>query len=93
MLDVVELGELAARARHVEALELLERLLSEVGPVDEEQDPLRTGAELVVEQPLGRCSRQQNVLPDPVAIWIESTGVVVLQRRLEVADGGGLGIT
>ena len=43
VLDVVELGELAARAGHLEALELLERLLPEVGPVDEEQDALGLG--------------------------------------------------
>ena len=49
-LHVVELAELAARSGHVEALELLERLLAEVGPIDQEQDALRPA---LGDQPLG----------------------------------------
>ena len=49
-LHVVQLGELAAVVGGVEALELLERLPAQVGPVDQEQDPARTG---VADQPVG----------------------------------------
>ena len=51
MLDVVELGELAAVVGRDELLELLERLPAEVGAVDQEQDPPRVGE---LDQPVDR---------------------------------------
>ncbi len=43
VLDVVQLGELAAVVGRDELLELLERLPAEVGAVDQEQDALGAG--------------------------------------------------
>ena len=50
MLDVVELGELAAVVRRREVLELLQRLAAEVRAIDEEEDAARIG---VLDQAVG----------------------------------------
>ncbi len=82
VLDVVELGELAAVVGRREPLELLQRLAAEVGAVDEEEDPPRVG---VLDQPvadvgggerLARPGRHLDQRPRPVR----------RQRLLEVRD-------
>ncbi len=88
VLDVVELGELAARAGHLEALELLERLLPEVGPVDEEQDALGLS---VADQPLAHVRRGER-LARTGGHLDQRSGVVVLERSLQIGDRCELGI-
>ena len=82
VLHVVELGELAARAGHLEALELLEGLLAEVGPVDEEQDALGLG---VTDQPLADVRRGEG-LARPRRHLDQRPRMVVLERAFQVAD-------
>lgn len=64
-LDVVEVGELAGVAGRGELPELAKGLAAEVGPVNQEQHPLRGGGQ---HQAVGQVGAM-NVLPDPVAIW------------------------
>jgi hypothetical protein len=50
MLDVVELGEEAAGVGRAETVELVARLLAEVGAVHEEEDAAGAG---VLDEPVG----------------------------------------
>ena len=54
MLDVVDLGELAAGVGRDELLELGHGLAAEIGAVDEEQDALGPG---VLDEPVGEAAR------------------------------------
>ncbi len=87
-MNVFELGELPAGAGHVEALKLFERLIAEVGPVDQEQDAF--GAALGDEpfgdvdggERLARTGRHLDEGPWPV----------LPKRPLQVDDGVMLSI-
>ncbi len=81
-LDVFELGELPACAGHVEALKLFERLIAEVGTVDQEQNAL--GAALGDEalRNVGGCKR----LTRPGGHLDKRPRPVVLERPFEVGD-------
>ena len=87
VLDVVQLGELAAVVGGVEALELLERLPAQVGPVDQEQDPAGPG---VADQPVGDVGGGEG-LARPGRHLDQRPGVVALEAGLEVLDRRHLG--
>ena len=87
-LHVVELAELAARSGYVEALELLERLLAEVRPIDQEQDALRPG---LGDQPLGDVGGGERLARTGRHLD-QGARLVVLERLFEVGDRRVLGI-
>lgn len=82
VLHVVELGELTTRPRHLEALELLERLLAQVSPVDQEKDPLGLA---VSNEPLADVRRGERFARAGGHLD-QCPGVVVLQRPLQIRD-------
>ena len=83
VLDVVQLGELAAVVGRDELLELLQRLVAEVGAVDEEEDAARAGE---LDQPVDEVDGGEG-LAAAGGHLDQARGVVGGERLLEVADG------